>query len=1030
MPTATATDKNPSHNITITDGSTTYGLNIVDGEGNINPRAFTRTPIPRTGIKTSTGSTKYGDFEFPYMSIAQDDWSGGRGNNNFDEDATRFADSQRLTSRHSKRLMLGGQETWTDGYRDVDQYMPGSLTWQTLTGSSRYIEYEFSASATYTAEQVYVWVRRRGSPGTLTCGIYSDSGGDPNTALAEATITTSNITDTVSVLQRFNYADQSLTSGTAYHIVIYGAAGDNSTNYWQVGTDAADTNNVTQSSSDGSSWSNASYDLYFRNVDSNTDVSALFFEYKGALYAVVNRYSTSPRLYINGDRGVVTGGGQGTTALGDSTKSWTTNEFAGATCVLTAGNGSRYGRYWSTITSNTGTVLTLDDALTGVPVADDTEYVIVGDDTWIEITGHGLTGPITDAAVFDDTVYFAQGDWITMRRMREFNSNATWTRLFRGEASRHSVTWLKVVHDVQRGDRLFGATNRDGHSRRAIFSSWRVPWGSDLAFPRLLEDGEDAWTASANVTASVDQTDYRQGAGSAKMEVAAGFTTGIAAYENITSTNLFIGGNPARGFSGARISFWAKSSIVQDSGDLTLRLASDTGGVTSIADIDLGDLAADEWTYVDRPITYATALRAVLSVAAIVVVDNGAFDLLIDGVVATPGAGSGSYTPLSSDQGRINGLEAYGDPEECWVFREGGAGHITNGLYVPVPLREMGSVRSRNNGTAHTVNGVYLYFSFLQGVQRYFKNNLDDVGPDRGEGLPDARRGSFTSMKSYPGRVFGSVGVDGTRFSSILDYNRIGWHETYRANEAGRSIDEIFIQIIPGWETDRLWFNQGPDLVWLPIPGNTLREDTDTSFTFTHEGTLESSWIYGRMHEIQKIYNSLKLIQIGFVASSQEIEADYRTDSSTAWTALPSDFDEFVEEVNFTSTTPPNVTGRRLRFRLRLQSDDNTKTPSVRASIVEAVGRVPIKYSYTFRFVAEDLAQDLEQRDDSYSAVETLVTQLDTWADSVTALTMRSNFSSFDNKSVLLDPASFRPIVLMQGEQQERYVGEMTLIEL
>ena len=252
----------------------------------------------------------------------------------------------------------------------------------------------------------------------------------------------------------------------------------------------------------------------------------------------------------------------------------------------------------------------------------------------------------------------------------------------------------------------------------------------------------------------------------------------------------------------------------------------------------------------------------------------------------------------------------------------------------------------------------------------------------------------------------------------------------YRADEAGQSIDNIHIQVIPGWNVDRLWFNQGGDLVWIPLPGNTLREDTDTSFRFTHEGTLESSWIYGRMHEIQKIYNSLKLIQIDFVAGAQEIEADYRTDNTTTWTVLPSTFDTFVKEIKFTSTTPPNVTGRRLRFRLRLQTNDNTKTPSVRASIVEAVGRVPIKYSYTFRFVAQDLAKDLEQRDDTYAVVETLMSQLDTWADSVTALTMRSNFSSMDNKSVLLDPAALRPIILMQSEQQERYVGELTLIEV
>ena len=1027
MPTATPTEPNPSHHVTVTDGTTTYGLKIVDSSGNPDPRAFTRTPIPRTGIKTSTGSTKYGDFEFPYMSIAQDDWSGGRGNNNFDEDAMRFADSQRLVSRHSKRLMLGGQETWTTGYRNVDQYMPGSLTWQSLTGSNRFIEYEFVAGATYTADIIHVWVRRRGSPGTLTCGYYNDSAGDPGTLREEQTATTSDITDTVSVLYAFDITNSATASGTTFHIRIDGAAGDNAANHWEVGVDAADSNNRTQSSSDGSSWSNASYDLYWRLTDAPTDQSALFFQYKGALYAVIDINSTSPLVFINGDRGVATGGSQTSTTLGDSTKSWTTNEFANAVVVLTAGNGSRYGRYWSTITSNTATVLTFSPALTGVPVADDTEYVIVADDTWIEITGHGLTGPITDVEVFDDTVYFAQGDWITMRRMREFNSNGTWTTEYRAERPRHSCTFLKVVGDPQRGNRLFGATNRDGHAGRAVFSSGVVPWDSDLNFPALIEDGEDAWTAGANVTASVDQTDYKQGAGSVDLVVAAGAAAGaIIGYEDLGSgSEVIIAGY-------RRVQFWAKSTVEITAGDLELRLSAAADATTSIVDLDFGNMPPNVWVFVDVAIPQTNAKRnsLVRSVGVQMVVDKGAFTLNLDGIVATATSSFGSYTKLPSGQGRINGIEAYGDPEECWVLREGGAGHITNGLYVPIPLREMGNVQSRSNGHAHTVSGVYLYFSFLHGIERYYRNNLDDIGPDRDEGLPDTRRGPISSMVSYPGRVFASVGVDPTRFSSILDYNKIGWHEVYRASEAGRSIDNIFIQVIPGWNVDRLWFNQGDDLVWLPLPGNTLREDTDTSFRFTHEGVLESSWIYGRMHEIQKIFNSLKIIQIGFVAGSQEIEADYRTDSTTTWTALPSDFDEFVEEVNFTSTTPPNVTGRRLRFRLRLQSNNNTLTPSVRASIVEAVGRVPIKYSYTFRFVAEDYATDLSEQEDNYITVQTLITQLDTWADSVTALTFRNNFSSMDNKSVLLDPASLRISKVDQLGQIEQYMGEMTLVEL
>lgn len=38
-----------------------------------------------------------------------------------------------------------------------------------------------------------------------------------------------------------------------------------------------------------------------------------------------------------------------------------------------------------------------------------TEFVILGTDKWTEITGHGLTAPVTDIQVVEDYVVFAQG---------------------------------------------------------------------------------------------------------------------------------------------------------------------------------------------------------------------------------------------------------------------------------------------------------------------------------------------------------------------------------------------------------------------------------------------------------------------------------------------------------------------------------------------------------------------------------------------------------------------------------------------
>jgi len=1017
MPTATSTEASPSHHSTISDGTTTFGFVFVNSRGEPDPHAIVRTPIPRTALKMTQGSTRYGSLEFPYVPIAQDDWSGGRGLDDFERDSTRFADSYRLITRHQGKLMLGPHETYTIGYRNLNQNIniPGNVTWQTLTGSTRFVAYKFTTSAAYTAAKIYTKIRRRGTPGTLTCELRSDSPGDPGSVLQTATATTSNITDTVSLLYMFDITNQALSNATAYWVVIYGAGTDNSTNYWQVGTDAADTDNLTEISTAGSTWSNASFDLYFRIVDNNSDVGGILFEYKGALYCVKNTNSVSPRLYINGHRGVATGAGQSTTQLVDTSQTFTADALIGGTLVLTDGTGSAYGQTFSEITDNTTTAIIVSPALTSTPIADDTEYAVVGLETWTLIGSTGLTGPVTDVAVFGDFVYFAQADWNQIRWMWEFNSNGTWNRSFGSDVGR--MTFLKVVHDPQRGDRLWGAANRDPHGKRSVSSA--IAENGVLSFPLIIDDADDNWTQGTNVTATVDETDYVEGSGSVQLVVAAGASAQILAYEDITNLNLLFY---------RKISFWAKSSIDLTEGDLQLRLSAASDASTSILDFNFPDMAAGVWTFVTRPITRASGLRAVSSVGIEMVVDVGAFTLHIDSIMVTPGSSYGTYVELPSGYGLINGLAAYDDPEELWVFREGQAGHVTNGIFVPVPLEEMAMARSRNNGRASTSFGVYLFFSYLQGLERYYRNNLDDVGPDRDEGLPDERRGPIAKLISYPGRIFASIAVDSTRYSSILDVTRLGWHEWYRCSEAGQSIENMHVQVVPGWTVDRLWFVQGQDILWLPLPGNTLREDTDPDFRFTHEGTVESGWLYGGMQDVVKFYNSLKLLTTG-TSSTKLVEADYRTNETATWTALPSAFDTFIEEIGFSSATPPSVTGRRLRYRLRMMTNDATVSPIIKASVVEAIGRVPIKYSYTFSFKVGDENTDLEGDDDSYSRAETMITQLDTWANAATPLTWRCAFSPFDNKTVLVDPASLRPTTLMPDDQLEAHIGQLTVIE-
>ena len=114
-----------------------------------------------------------------------------------------------------------------------------------------------------------------------------------------------------------------------------------------------------------------------------------------------------------------------------------------------------------------------------------------------------------------------------------------------------------------------------------------------------------------------------------------------------------------------------------------------------------------------------------------------------------------------------------------------------------------------------------------------------------------------------------------------------------------------------------------------------------------------------------------------------------------------------------------------MRYRLRLQTTDKTKTPRVKAVVIEAVGRVDLKYSYSFpyRIVAEsvNLRGDYEDVDP-----EEFQEVLDDWASNITKLNMRCDRKLFDNKRVYLNAVSFNRI----HECGEGYMGTITVCDI
>lgn len=231
-------------------------------------------------------------------------------------------------------------------------------------------------------------------------------------------------------------------------------------------------------------------------------------------------------------------------------------------------------------------------------------------------------------------------------------------------------------------------------------------------------------------------------------------------------------------------------------------------------------------------------------------------------------------------------------------------------------------------------------------------------------------------------------------------------------------------QPIYGTRPDRLWLNVGDDVIWLAMPSKILYAIQDQNAEYTHESVLVSAWHTAGMIDIEKLWQSLKIMADYLDGEACWIEADYQVDEEEEWHPIddwygisPSQKEDFEEN--------KSVNGKKLRYRLRLQTTDMHKTPKVNAVVIEAVGRVDIKYSYNFYFRNIKWKRDLNAEFESIEPIE-VQALLDSWANDLRKLRLNSRWRIFDDKIVYLDAVQTSVL----NELSEGYIGQITLNEL
>lgn len=869
-------EQNPTHHISLEDRTgKKIGLTLADGTGKAldltDTSQFIKSPVETTAQKQTSGSSSYADFDYPYSPIVQDDLSGGRAGVDYERDSTKYYDSFRCRSGRANKAYAGPLEQYTTGMRGQNQTAPGSVKWITMTGTQRIIYKRFQASSNYTAGLVWLWMRRKNTPGTLTIEIRADNTGAVSTSLASTTVAATRLEDVLSEWINETIS-QALTGATYYWLVITAATTDSEDAHWKIAV-----NNAVGATYAGATYSAsptaAAFDLYYRITDANTNKTCIPYEYKEAQYFCISGTSGAPNLYKAGDRGAADDNTGTLTKLKDATKNWTDNQWVGSVVMITDGTGKLETQLWRTITANDANSLTVDTAWTIVHDTT-TEYVIYGTQL-TEITGHGLTAPVT--SIFESTtgvLYFCMGDAVTVRRMREYNNAGTWTLEYADETA----------------------------TTKAVFMVYKPQ-----------------------------------------------------------QQKIVIANN------------------------------SDAGGAVSVSLSSNATIPA--W---GTALTWATAV------------------------------------PIDSKYRRITGMIVYPDgsgDEAVWIFKTDIPYILgSSGNPYPVNLPEMRTGRSANNGVNPLVNNVYLYFPFLQGLERYYNGQFDDIGPNLGEGLPANRRGPIATMVGYPGKVFIGIDAGTSGYSSVMDSG--GWHERYRAPK-GQRIRAMAFQVTPGTALDRLWIFQGNDLIWLPFPSD-MNDLEDTAYPFAPEFAVTLSRMHAGMFDTQKIIKKLKLqteaLEINALTGEPVcwFELDYRLNEDTEWTTIEEAITASpTYELDFTKEY--GISGKRVQYRVRGYTTDSSKTPVMIAIIIGAVLRVDVKNFYgpcTFRLIDNEPI-GIRDREAGTLAFETLQT-LEDWADASndSMLLMKSVSPLFDNKMIFLNMGTRRH-VSHRGQAESPYKSDV-----
>lgn len=287
------------------------------------------------------------------------------------------------------------------------------------------------------------------------------------------------------------------------------------------------------------------------------------------------------------------------------------------------------------------------------------------------------------------------------------------------------------------------------------------------------------------------------------------------------------------------------------------------------------------------------------------------------------------------------------------------------------------SQKETDNGKGAAQWKVFSFIPNLYGLRRYTASSMDEVGPNKGSGMPLGRTGRLRSLVPAVNWMLCALDAGTAGTSCIMAYNELGWHEIARALAAGSRIRALYYA---GGAAGHLFYGEGNTIRVVHLPDTTNNPLAYAASNFMDTGHVITSWDDRGVALVPKLYRGVTIHCD--LPTGTYLDVYYQLDNAAdggTWVLLGSAAQTGKTELSFAT----NITGYRIRFKVLLSRAIGyaTVTPQLLRLAYEYLERPIPNYVWQVAARLEDYIPLLDSTDgrDEYTA-EQVVAQIDSWA--------------------------------------------------